>query len=83
MAKKFVLNLVPGDVIPPPAHERSWMWRDGVKRMVTVSGVIAGTPDKKGPWLEVACDYANPYNPDQTASSVYRMRPHTLVMVQD
>jgi hypothetical protein len=79
--KKPASNLCPGDVIPPPSHERKWLWRDGVKRMMRVIGVRNGRPDKKGPWLYVEASYSSPYGPDES-SSVFRMRPDSIVIVQ-
>jgi hypothetical protein len=76
--KKCACNLKPGDIIAPPAHERKWLWRDGVRRMMRVKGVVDGNPDKRGPWLHVTASYPTPYGAEDTVG-VFRMRPESVV----
>lgn len=80
MASKLAKELTPGDVIPPPAHERKWLWRDGVKRMLTVVSVSDGRVDKGGLWLDVKANFGSPYG-DKTSDGVFSMRPETKVSV--
>lgn len=82
MKKKLAKDLVPGDVIPPPRHERGWMWKDGVKRMLTVVEVAEGGSDKRGPWTEVKATYGSPYS-DTVSSGTFSMRPSTVVTCED
>lgn len=75
--RKLASQLQPGDVIAPPAHERKWMWADGVRRMLTVIEVNEGRVDKGGLWLSVkaSCPF------DRFFVSVYCFRPTTSVQM--
>ncbi len=80
--KKQAKDLKPGDVVNPPQHERGWLWKDGVKRTMTVLGVCDGRPDARGPWLEVTAEYSSPYGPNVT-SGRFSYRPTTMVTVKE
>jgi hypothetical protein len=53
--KVTAANLQPGNVIEPPAGEKVWLWRDGVKRLYTVQTVTEGKRTKKGQFVKVNC----------------------------
>lgn len=78
--KKKVKELQAGDVINPPSHERSWLWRDGKKRMLTIVGIEEGKVDKGGLWLEVKGTIESPYANALFVMSC-SMRPETVVDV--
>lgn len=78
MPKKPANQLKPGDVIPPPAPERKWLWRDGTKRLLTVIEVTEGRVDKRGLWLSVKASFASPYS-DKVSEMVIDLRPETEV----
>jgi hypothetical protein len=59
--KVAAADLKPGDVIDPPAGERVWLWRDGVKRRYTVTEIKPGRVTKKGSFVRVEAKVASPY----------------------
>lgn len=52
-AKKLAKDLVAGDVVPVPAHERAWMKRGGYDLEVTV---LAVEPSSYGVWTRVVAE---------------------------
>jgi hypothetical protein len=59
--KKQVTALAAGDVIDPPAGEKVWLWRDGVKRRYTVQEVKPGCVTKKGEFVRIVAMCDSPY----------------------
>lgn len=53
--KVTAANLQPGNLIEPPAGEKVWLWRDGIKRLYTVQSVTPGKRTKKGQFVKVNC----------------------------
>lgn len=78
--KKPVTELTAGDQINPPSHERRWLWKDGVKRQLTVIRVYRTCDDKRGAWWVVEASYTSPYGPNETTSR-FKMRPEKMVKV--
>ena len=69
-------DLLPGEKINPPSHERTWL-----KTPLTVVSVEEGTPDKRGPWLNVRVTFVSPYDAEKISVSVFRFRPDTIVKI--
>lgn len=59
--KKLVTELTAGDLIDPPAGEKVWLWRDGVKRRYTVTQVVPGKVTKKGRFVKIYATVPSPY----------------------
>ena len=59
--KKLVTELTAGDLIDPPAGEKVWLWRDGVKRRYTVTQVVPGKVTKKGQFVKIYATVPSPY----------------------
>lgn len=75
--KKKAQDLKSGDIINPPAHERSWL-----KTTLTVIEVTEAAPDKRGAWLWVKASYVSPYGDGtKTSESKFKFRPETMVAV--
>jgi hypothetical protein len=60
-SRKQVTDLRQGDVIDPPAGEKVWLWRDGIKRRYTVVSVSRGHVTKKGQFWTVTATCPSPY----------------------
>ncbi len=78
---KLASELMAGDVIPPPAGERGWLWRDGIRRRMTVVAVVGSHADARGPWLHVRVTFPSPYTV-RTSTTVFSIRPGTKVSCQ-
>jgi len=59
--KKKVTQLTAGDMIDPPAGEKVWLWRDGVKRFYTVLSIGRGKLTKKGQFVRINATCPSPY----------------------
>ena len=63
--KVTAANLQAGNMIEPPAGEKVWLWRDGIKRLYTVQSVTAGKRTKKGQFVKVDCLCPSPNRDEQ------------------
>lgn len=63
--KVTAANLQAGNIIEPPAGEKVWLWRDGVKRLYTVQSVTPGKRTKKGQFVKVNCLCPSPYGNEE------------------
>lgn len=73
---KKASELVTGDRIKPPAHERKWL-----KSLLTILSVHEDKTDRGGLWLNVHVTYESPYQQGKISNSVFRFRPDTLIKV--
>ena len=60
--RKQVTQLTAGDIIDPPAGEKVWLWKDGIKRRYTVVSVSPGKVTKKGQFVQINCTCDSPYS---------------------
>jgi hypothetical protein len=61
MIKKRVTELKKGDIINPPNGEKVWLWRDGIKRRYTVTGIKPGMVNKRGQYIKIEATVPSPY----------------------
>ncbi len=76
--KKLVKDLTPGDVIPVPRHEMSWLGKDATMEIIESE---FSHNDKRGPWVVAKVKYRSPYDVDRMCESRFYMRPETRVTV--
>ena len=75
MKTKTALELVAGEMIPPPAHEQKWL-----KNPLTVLEVLDGYTDKNGKWMYVRCSFQSPYGNNYSEMKI-RVRPSTQIKI--
>jgi hypothetical protein len=63
--KKLLTELTAGDVIDPPAGEKKWLWKDGVKRRYTVVAVEPWSRTKKGQFVRINAMCNSPYRDEE------------------
>jgi hypothetical protein len=65
--RKQVTELKKGDIIDPPAGEKVWLWKDGIKRRYTVVSVRPGKVTKRGRYIKIAATVPTPYGPGDSS----------------
>jgi len=63
--RKQVTQLQAGDIIDPPAGEKTWLWKDGTKRRYTVQSIGTGKRTAKGQFVRIFATCPSPYNDEQ------------------
>ena len=81
--KKRVTELTEGDLIDPPAGEKVWLWRDGIKRRYSVVSVEAGKVTAKGGFVRIMATVPSPYGNEQPSNIDCYMLETKLVMVHN
>jgi hypothetical protein len=81
--KKQVTELNAGDVIDPPAGEKKWLWKDGVKRRYTVVSVELGKLTKKGRFMKIKATVPSPYRDEEPTTIDCEMLESKSVTVHE
>ena len=79
--KKRVQDLVAGDIINPPAGEKVWIWKDGVKRRYRVVSVELGKKTKRGQYIKLNCVCQSPYDASREMENSCQMLATSSVTV--
>jgi hypothetical protein len=77
-----VSQLVGGHVIDPPVGERKWLWKDGVKRLYTVTSLERGKTTKKGQFIKINATCPSPYKDEHPFNISCEMLEDKLVMLR-
>ena len=80
--KVKVSDLKAGHVIDPPVGERKWLWRDGVKRLYTVTSIETGKRTKKGQFIKINATFPSPYRNEEVSDISCQMLEDKLVMLR-
>lgn len=77
-----VSQLVGGHKIDPPVAERKWLWKDGVKRLYTVTSIVRGKTTKKGQFIKINATVPSPYRDEEPTTIDCQMLEDKLVTLR-
>lgn len=80
--KVKVSDLKAGHIIDPPAGEKTWLWKDGVKRLYTVTSIETGKRTKKGQFIKINATVPSPYRNDEPTTISCQMLEDKLIMLR-
>lgn len=80
--KVTAANLQAGNIIDPPAGERVWLWRDGIKRRYTVQTVQPGKRTKAGQFVKVVSTCPSPYRNEEPSEISCQILETKLVQLR-
>jgi len=81
--KKQASTLTDGDIIDPPAGEKTWLWEDGTKRRYTVVSVETGKVTKKGKFVKINATCPSPYREGEFDISCEMLETNTVTIHND
>lgn len=74
-------NLQAGNIIDPPAGERVWLWKDGIKRQYSVTSVELGKRTAKGQFVKIKATFPSPYRNEELSTIDCQILEDKLVTV--
>jgi hypothetical protein len=80
--KKQVTELKAKDIIDPPTGEKTWLWRDGIKRRYTVTSISLGKLTKRGQYIKISATVPSPYNDEKPSEIKCEMLSTKMVTVR-